>query len=174
ASPVNMGWGDHHMVTYRTAENSVPIVHNPSPHLSRSPSRIQYPTTKALVAASRLRAVFQPNAPTITVSRSNSLNRPTQPPPGVPSEPRDSALQALYEEHGAEMGIRTEPIEHHYVVPPDSPAEKPPPPIPKASPVAATSKIQRSESMNRPPTIPPPPPPVSLISPNSTSPPIDD
>ncbi|CAJ0571858.1 unnamed protein product, partial [Mesorhabditis spiculigera] len=157
---LNMGWGDHHTVTYRTAENSVPIVHNPSPPITL-PIKNPVPDYQGAGSSFPATAVFQPNAPTITVSRSNSLNRPTQPPPGVPSRPRDSALQALYEEHGAEMGIRTEPIEHHYVVPPDSPAEKPPPPIPKASPVAATSKIQRSESMNRPPTIPPPPPPVA-------------
>ncbi|CAJ0947354.1 unnamed protein product, partial [Mesorhabditis belari] len=159
-----LGLGEHHVVTYRTADNSVPIFHNPSPPtLVTGSNRNAFPDQHHVGMGFPAQLAQDDNKLTgpvfsaqsaATVSRSGSLLRPNQPPPIVPGRPRESTINALYEEHANELGIKKEPKEHEYVMPPDG---QPPPPIPKNQPKVG-SKLERSESLNRPNKAPPPPP----------------
>ncbi|KAK5984334.1 EGF domain-containing protein, partial [Trichostrongylus colubriformis] len=87
--------------------------------------------------------------------------RPKEPPPMVPSRPRDSIVQELYREHGAEMGIksaRTDFASRDYkTLPPDDPGGtmkketlrpvQPPPPKPPKH----QKPPSNNEFINRPP-----------------------
>ncbi|PIO77753.1 ADAM cysteine-rich [Teladorsagia circumcincta] len=154
---LNAVWADGG-VTYSVNERppqfvppAIPLmsINNPAQHQPRSPDQLL------------AHIPLPPAKPPVTkphFTRTPSV-RPKEPPPMVPVRPRDSVVQELYKEHGAEMGIKSPRIDFASrdlpTPPPDDPTGtmkkdtirpiQPPPPPPKHQ------KTHSNEFPNRPP-----------------------
>ncbi|GMT34999.1 hypothetical protein PFISCL1PPCAC_26296 [Pristionchus fissidentatus] len=131
---LNEAWGEGGVVTYTA--NPPPLV-APIPSDSRgfaSPAASPDP----LITKTHNHVEYHKPA---LVAPSSISPRPRDPPPSIPSRPRDSVVGQLHSQHGHELGIRSQ-----------APA---PPPVKRDT----VSALSRGDSITRPGINPPPPPP---------------